>query len=98
MASELQPLQLQLKDVYAIAQSIGEQFQTLIQQFGNSYLGEVVDSVVNALEYLETFVEDNQKLQARICKLLLNNDNLVKENEKLKVEAQRSAVSNFLAC
>lgn len=91
MASELLPA-LQLKDVYAIAQSVGEQFQSLIQQFGNTYLAELVNTVVGVLEHLETLVQDNQKLQARICKLLLNNDSLLKESEHLKAEAKKNDV------
>ena len=84
---------LQVKDVYDIAQSVGEQFQVLIQHFGISYLGELVNTVVDALEHLETYVQDNQKLQTRVVKVLLDNDNLIKENELLKAESQKNAVS-----
>lgn len=94
MASELPDLPaLQLKDVYDIAQLVGEQFQTLIQQFGNSYLAEVVNTVVGALEHLETLVQDNQQLQARICKLMLDNDSLLKEGELLKAETKKNNVN-----
>lgn len=92
MASELQPV-LQLQDVYEIAQSVGEHFQQLIERFGNASFADLVNTVVNALEHLETFVQDNQKLQARLCRLLLDNDKLLKENEKLKTEAQNNMVS-----
>ena len=95
MATEVpQVAVLQLKDVYGLAQSVGEQFQALIQQFGNTYLAELVNTVVGVLEHLEVLVEDNQKLQARICKLLLDNDTLLKENERLKAEAKKSDVSD----
>ena len=91
---ELHTVQLfQLKDVYAIAQEVGEQFHGLIQQFGNSYLSDLVNTVVHTLELLETSVGNNQELQARTCKLLLDNDTLVKENQRLKVEAQKNSVS-----
>ncbi len=91
--SEVQPT-LQLKDVYDTAQSVGEQFQILIQQFGNSYFAELVNTVVDVLEHLENFVQDNQKQQARVCKLLLENDSLLKENQRLKDEAVNNAVSS----
>lgn len=91
MASEMQPT-LQLKEVYDIAQSVGEQFQALIQKFGDSYLAELLDTVVGILEHLENFVQGNQKLQARLCKLLLDNDSLLKENELLKAESQKATV------
>lgn len=93
MASELQSV-LQLKDVYDIAQSVGERFQLLIQRYGEASFADLVNTVVNALEHLEIFVQDNQKLQAQLCKLLLDNDELLKENEKLKTEAQKNTVSN----
>ena len=94
MISQPQVVQpaLQMKDVYDKAQLVGEQFQTLIQQFGNTYFGELVDTVVEVLEHLENFVQDNQKLQARVCKLLLENDTLLKENQKLKDEAAHHIV------
>ena len=87
---------LQLKDVYDTAQSVGEQFQKLIEQFGNSYFAELVTTVVEVLEHLETLVQDNQKLQARVCKLLLDNDNILKENQKLKDEAVNNIVSSYI--
>lgn len=93
MASELQPV-LQLKDVYDIAQNVGEHFQLLIQRFGNASFSELVNIVVNVLEHLETFVQENQKLQARLCKLLLDNDKFLKDNEKLKAESQHNSVSS----
>lgn len=97
MASELQSA-LQLKDVYDLAQNVGERFQLLIQRFGNSSFTELVNVVVNTLEHLETFVQDNQKLQARLCKLLLENDRLLKDNEKLKTESQQNLVSSSCQC
>ena len=91
MASELQPI-LQLKDVYDIAQNIGEQFQALIQRVGNASCAELVSTVVGALEHLEAFVQDNQKLQARVCRLILDSDSLLKENERLKTDSKRHSV------
>lgn len=92
MASDLQRV-LQLKDVYDFAQSVGEGFQLLIKRFGDSSFVDLVNTVVNVLEYLETYVQDNQELQAQMCKLLLDNDKLLKENENLKAESQKNAVS-----
>ncbi len=92
MASEMQPI-LQLKDVYDIAQSVGEHFQQLTQRFGNASFVDLVNTVVNSLEHLETFIQSNQKLQARVCKLLLDNDSLLKENDNLKIESLKNAVS-----
>ena len=94
MASDLQPT-LQLKDVYDIAQSVGEAFQLLIKRFGDSSFVDLVNTVVNVLEHLETYVQDNQKLQAQLCKLLLDNDKLLKENETLRTESQKNTVSSL---
>lgn len=91
MASELQPIK-KLKDVYEIAQLVGEQFQSLMERFGNSHFVELVNTVVNSLEHLETCFQDNQKLQARTCKLLLDNDSLLKENEQLKARSKKNDV------
>lgn len=94
MASNEPPNALQLKDVYSVAQLVGEQFQKLITRFGNTYTADLVDTVIGALEHLEGSVEEVNRLKTRLCKLLLENDNLVKEKEKIKVDLQNNAVSS----
>ena len=84
---------LQLKDVYRIAQQIGEQFQKLIKNLGSSYTEDLLDTVIKSLEHLENYVEEVNKLKRRVCKLLLDNDNSVKENERMKLDLDKNTVS-----
>lgn len=82
MATDYSP-QLQMKDIYDLAQKVGEQFHHLLSQFGNTYLAEHISTVVKALEYLETTFEENQRLQVKNGKLMLDNDNLAREIREL---------------
>lgn len=87
MASD-NPQQLQMKDIYDLAQKVGEQFHRLLGQFGNTYLAEHISTVVLALEYLEGTFEENQRLQVKNGKLMLDNDNLAREIRELSNSAK----------
>ncbi len=75
-------LQLQLTDVYVIAEKVGEQFEQLIKQFGSVHMGTVIPMVISSLEHLEQFVEDHQRLEISNRKLLLQVDSLAQEREQ----------------
>ena len=75
-------VKLHINDVYDIAEKVGEQFQLLIQQFGATPLSSVIPPVVGALEHLERFVEENQRLDISNKKLLLQVDSLACEKEQ----------------
>lgn len=72
---------LLLPDVYDIAKKVGEEFQRIIGEFGGNCVATLVPTVVDALEYLEMYVEEHQALQAQNYKLLLENDSLMRERE-----------------
>lgn len=73
---------LQLPEVYDIARKVGEEFQHIIGEFGGRCVATLVPTVVEALEYLEIYVEEYQTLQTRNYKLLLENDSLAMEREQ----------------
>ena len=103
MASESTPPQLQMKNIYDLAQKVGEQFHQLLGQFGNTYLAEHISTVVKVLEYLETTFEENQRLLVKNGKLTLENDTLAREIRELSSTVKVSefdqascAVTGFL--
>ena len=73
---------MQLPEVYDIARKVGEEFQHIIGEFGGRCVATLVPIVVEALEYLEIYVEEYQTLQTRNYKLLLENDSLAMEREQ----------------
>ena len=84
---------IQLKDVYNIAQKVGEEFQTLIQKFGGSHTAMLVEMVIAILEHLENLVDVANHIQIKHCQLLLHRDNLLREKEEIKVSFQSISVS-----
>ncbi len=97
-ASEM-PLQvsLQLTDVYLIAEKVGEQFEQLIKQFGSIHMGVVIPTVINSLEHLERFVEENQRLEIGNRKLMLQVDSLAQEKEERIKLSDKVDVSECVA-
>ena len=85
---------LQLSDVYEIATSVGQEFQRLIGEFGSTTMSVLVSTVVGALEHLEVYVEEYQKLRTQNCKLRLENDHLATEKDDGKKLAAKNEVSN----
>lgn len=73
---------LELPEVYDIARKVGEEFQRIIGEFGGRCVATLVPTVIEALEYLEIYVEEYQSLQTRNYKLLLENDSLAMEREQ----------------
>lgn len=84
---------LRLTDVHAMAETVGREFKGLTDKFGASCVMGLVPPVVEALERLEVYVESYQKLQTRLCELLMENDTVAYEREqraKLTVENEVS--------
>lgn len=75
---------LQLSDVYEIATATGQEFHRLIGEFGSTTMSALVSTVVGALENLEVYVEEYQKLRTQNCKLRLENDHLATEKDEGK--------------
>lgn len=84
---------LRLSDVHAMADTVGREFKELTDKFGASCVMGLVPPVVDALERLEVYVESYQKMQTRLCELLMENDTVAYEREqraKLTVENEVS--------
>ena len=72
-----------------MADTVGREFKGLADQFGGSCIVQLVPPVVEALERLEAYVESYQKMQTRLCELMMENDTVAYEREqraKLAVE------------
>ena len=76
---------IQMKDVYNIAQRVGEEFQSLIEKFGCTHTAAIVELVVGILELLESSVDFSHNLQMKQCSMLLDRDNLIRDKEEMKV-------------
>ena len=87
---------LQFADVHKLAKSIGQEFQRIIEEYGGNCVSVLVPTVVDALEYLELYVEEHQKLRTQNYKLMLENDNLVAERELRMKLALENEVSLML--
>lgn len=85
---------LQLSDVYEIATATGQEFHRLIGEFGSTTMSALVSTVVGALENLEVYVEEYQKLRTQNCKLRLENDHLATEKDEGKKLAAENEVSS----
>ncbi|VDN29992.1 unnamed protein product [Gongylonema pulchrum] len=77
-------------DVYDLAASIGKDFERIIEQFGH-------DSVIAALETLESLANHNEKENEEILMLKkaverLENDKQVKQQDRIKFEMELEAV------
>ncbi len=73
---------LLLSDVHDIATKVGQEFQRLIEAYGCSSVSTIIPTVVEALEHLESYVEEYQKLQTQNFKLILENDSLAAARER----------------
>ena len=83
---------LKLSDVCDIATTVGQEFHRLIGEFGSTTLSVLVPTVVGALEHLEVYVEEYQKLQTQNCKLRLENDHLAAEKDQRTTLATENEV------
>lgn len=86
------PMKLTLSNVYELGKEIAREMQRASAEHGNdmtSFKG-VVERVVMALEWLETYVEEAEELRTANYRLLLKADELVRE------KARRSTIEHDL--
>ncbi len=88
MACQLLPT-----DVHDTATKIGQEFQRLIEEYGASSVSAMVPAVVSALEQLESYVEEYQRLQTKNFKLRLEKDSLLAERERREKLEEEKRVS-----
>ena len=67
---------LRITDVYEIAKNIAKQFQEVISEYGSHSVSAVIPMVIEALEHLEFYVENYEKLQTERARLALVNEGL----------------------
>lgn len=80
-------------DVHDMATRVGKEFQRLIEEYGCSSVSTLVPTVVEALEHLENYVEQYQKVQTQNFKLMLEQDSLATERERREKLKEENAVS-----
>ncbi len=71
-------------DVYELGKRIAQEMQRLTADYGKGCLEGLVEKVVRALEWLELCAVQNEELQKTKCQLLLKEDELAMEKEKVK--------------
>ena len=71
----------QLRDVHELAQRIGAEFKQIIEEYGGTCVSRLLPVVTDSLEHLESHVEENKRLRAANCQLILENDRLARERQ-----------------
>lgn len=76
---------LTVKDVYAMTTQLGQEIQKLASEYGTVDLETIVELVAQALEQLEYYVVETERLNTENCRILLDLDQLVlaKESEEI---------------
>ena len=74
--------QLRCDEVYQLASAVGQQFQSLIGAYGARSVSALVPLVVDALERLELYAAEHERLQASKCRLELEADRLTRCGEE----------------
>lgn len=72
------------KEVYEIGKEIAQEMQRITADYGKGCLEGLVERVVRTLEWLEICAVQNEELQKTKCQLLLKEDELTREKEKMK--------------
>jgi hypothetical protein len=81
---------LRLTDVHATAETVGQEFRKLTDRFGMECVAELLSPVVQALEWLEAYVESYQQLQTTVSELEMENDTLEYEREQRALMAAKN--------
>ena len=76
---------LTVKDVYTMTTQLGQEIQKLANEYGTVDLETIVELVAQALEQLEYYVVETERLNTENCRILLDLDQLVlaKESEEI---------------
>lgn len=75
---------LTLSDVYDMTADVGKHIQTIANEYGTQLLEPLAEIVIRALEHLEWYVEENERMRAVNCKLLLEADEVAAERDSKK--------------
>ena len=63
---------------------VGKHMQTIASEYGAQLLEPLAELVIRALEHLEWYVEENERMRTVNCKLLLETDQLAAERDSKK--------------
>lgn len=87
------------QEVYDIGKEIAQEMQRITADYGKGCLEGLVEKVVRTLEWLEICAVQNEELQKTKCQLLLKEDELVREKEKMKkLQTEMKVSSHTAAC
>lgn len=89
---------LSVEDVYEMAASIGKDFECLINGEGDDQtcVGELMQKVIRALEYLEQLVDNSDKKSNDEIELTASNGMQQAEAEILLQQKVNSVYMNFI--
>ena len=71
-------------EVYELGREIAQEMQRVTADYGKGCLEGLVEKVLRTLEWLECCAVQNEELQKTKCQLLLKEDELAREKEKVK--------------
>ena len=83
---------LRLTDVHATADTVGREFKELTDRFGMMCVSRLLPPVVEALEWLEAYVESHQHLQTRVSALQMENDTASHERDQREILEKKNKV------
>ena len=75
---------LTLSEVYDMTADVGKHMQTIASEYGAQLLEPLAELVIRALEHLEWYVEENERMRTVNCKLLLETDQMAAERDAKK--------------
>lgn len=92
-----EPLKLTLNDVYELGKSIAQDIQRASSSTKGSddLLKGIVERVLRALEWLETYVEEAEELRSTNYRLMLKADELTREKSRRNALEQELKVYPF---
>lgn len=89
--SDLQTIDVSVKDVYDFAYDIAQEFEKIVNIYGIDEIKPAVDKVINSLEILESCVKRIDQLKDELkdlksSSLLLSSEKIFNENESSKLK------------
>ena len=89
---------LTTNDVYQLGTDIAQEMQKVSAEYGQRCVGGIVEKVVRALEWLETYVEELEELRTLNYKLMLKADEAASQKERAKQLQSELKVSIYTSC
>lgn len=93
------PSCITLNDVYLLTARIGQELQVVVNEYGTTFLQRVMELVMQALEYLEHYVKESERVSTHNCKLMLELDKLMEvrsDKQDLELELKVSVQMIFI--